>query len=147
MKEKIIERIRCPICTGKLAIAEDMIWKETSNGVEDVWEGFLKCTTGNHAFPIIEGVLLLVENLSHYISNKKNLSETLPKEDISSKMRDYLINQAVFIDEWKTDSWEERISAYIWVHYDDMASESMLEDAMKGINWRNLNKMEYPITS
>lgn len=136
MKEKVVEWIRCPLCTGTLTLTQDTVWKALDS-TEDVWEGFLECTTCSHKFPIIKGVLILIENFSQYISSKKKVFEMLVGGDISPKMRDYIVSRVVFIDKWESDSREDMTPLYIWAHYDEVTQESMLTNALKRIGFNN----------
>jgi SAM-dependent methyltransferase len=62
MKERLVEILRCPDCSGKLALAE------VRRQAGDVESGLLRCVTGAHSFPVRNGIPRFVP-ADNYASN------------------------------------------------------------------------------
>ncbi|MGC1119711.1 MAG: methyltransferase domain-containing protein [Candidatus Methanofastidiosia archaeon] len=141
MKRALIEWIRCPTCGDQLRLVQEMKWKEAPDGEDEVWEGFLECTTNAHRFPIIKGVLILVRDFSRYISNRKNIFQKLQEGNISPEMRVYLSDQTTLIDQWESDIGEDSVSFFTWAHYDDIKKENILKNAIKSAGIEDIDAL------
>ncbi|MEM2855932.1 MAG: class I SAM-dependent methyltransferase [Candidatus Nitrosocaldaceae archaeon] len=94
----ILSYIKCIICAGKLEL-------ECIKGDEDCIEGFLHCDC-NAIYPIIDGVAIIVDDISKYFSSRSRVLGDIFVNS-SESMKKYLRYHAKNIKKTSMDVYEE----------------------------------------
>jgi SAM-dependent methyltransferase/uncharacterized protein YbaR (Trm112 family) len=123
MKIQLVRHLACVKHLGpKRNLELDIL--EVSDGNECT-EGFIKCKTCDHLYPIIGGVPLLVENLVEYVSSRPSLLGKWLLSIKTSSMKEYLKEISTTIvrpnGSQPVDVYEEEGSlykSYNWVQFD-----------------------------
>ena len=85
MNRKNSQFVFCVKCNCALTL--DVI-DETS----EINEGFFLCNNCNLKFPIISKIPILVENLSHFLSNRSSLGGLLFEHSLTKEMKEFIKN-------------------------------------------------------
>jgi len=85
LNRKNSQFVFCVKC--KCALTLD-VFDETS----EINEGFFLCNNCNLKFPIISKIPILVENLSHFLSNRSSLGGLLFEQSLTKTMKDFIKN-------------------------------------------------------
>lgn len=116
----ILDKILCPACREDLVVEKDLV--KYFNGTKtELSEGFLSCNgREEHTFLVVDGVALLVTDLTRYLSSKKNIISDLIQLATTSEAKVFIAKQISEIDEFEQNTWESRLttSSYIWSHFD-----------------------------
>ncbi|MDR3607792.1 MAG: methyltransferase domain-containing protein [Oligoflexia bacterium] len=126
--------LRCPKkrkgkdrCAGKLKLASNHPPQQRTE-VYEVRSGNLTCKDCGSRYPIISGIVLLVENVSEYlVSHVKGISRLVPLPEIPLEYRDdFLTAKAeIEIEQVEEDLEAQRVMAlYLMNHYLSAGDES-----------------------
>lgn len=116
----ILDQMICPACNEDL-IVEKILIKEPRGSRTDFSEGLLSCNGGeSHTFLVVDGVALLVNDLTSYLSSKKNIVSELLQAATTSEAKVFIAEHLSKVDELESNEWESSTltSAYIWSHFD-----------------------------
>lgn len=121
----ILDKILCPSCGEDLVVKESLITNVKERRT-DFCEGFLSCKgVENHTFLVVDGVALLVNDLTSYLSSKKSIISELIQAATTSEVMIFIAEQVSNIDEFESNTWEKptTTSIYIWSHFDSFQEE------------------------
>lgn len=123
----ILDQLSCPTCDEDLVVKEALI-EDSKGSRTEFSEGFISCNGGkSHTFLVVEGVALLVDDLTSYLSSKKNIISELIQAATTSEAKVFIAKQLSKIDELESNEWEDPtlISTYIWSHFDSSQEEPL----------------------
>jgi len=125
----LLNDLCCPVCGSKVDIGS-CIKVDESGPQTDLLEGMLHCVTGNSRFPVIDGVAIIVDNLTKYFSERENILPDIVAATQSDEMRAFLAE--VFAEvETLEQSYYERSDvwpAYVWAHYSNVETTGIGSD-------------------
>lgn len=135
---KTLNHLICPVC-GDGLVSDDVLSATESHGQQDITEGFLVCR-GNeeHTYVVVDGVALLIEDLTNYLARKRNILPELLDAADTLQVKSFLADSLAAVDHLKSDSWESLYTTYIWAHYetiteDDIVAKAFDSHGIKGI--------------
>lgn len=96
MKESTLALLRCPKDGCGTAPLNADVWAEATlaTGERDLVEGVISCTSCDGTYPIVAGVLILVEDLTAYLRDHLGVITSLAEQAPSAGMTDWLGSRA-----------------------------------------------------
>jgi SAM-dependent methyltransferase/uncharacterized protein YbaR (Trm112 family) len=130
MYEDVVEHLVCPACESDLEITTE-IQTEVTETQTDLIEGFIRCVPGDHRYPVVDGVAILVEDLPEYLSEKSDALPEIVGAANDNRMKAFFAEQFADITELETGDYYTKFwEMYIWIHYRDInTSDSLLPEA------------------
>lgn len=128
MQLKHFETLRpvCPRCRGERAVTAPLTLEAVAHQEgENVLDGLLRCSNSQcrMAFPIFDGVPLLISNLNKYISD--NIIHIVARRDYSATL-ETVLGEALGPGT-PFNVTRHHLSSYGWDHYGDQAPASVLD--------------------
>jgi ubiquinone/menaquinone biosynthesis C-methylase UbiE/uncharacterized protein YbaR (Trm112 family) len=135
MREGSLQVLRCPAnasgkaCRGQLTLGDDSgvavpVVRAADDSTE-ILEGLVRCETCHEEYPIIAGILILVNNIRTYLASEFSLITNVAASSISRHMLDYIYERGYDLHDmgYQRSNWGNALGMelYISAHYDNVA--------------------------
>ena len=122
MLNTTIPKLRCPRCDSKLELSSRANPRSGAHAqVEEITSGHLKCVKCRLRFPVLAGVVILVEDVREYIVNHvKGIAQVVQENEIPSEyLEDFCQAKAELqVEHIEEDLEAQRVTAlYLMNHY------------------------------
>lgn len=113
---------RCPACQRDGHDAALALWRvaHESGPPADITEGLLRCPRCDQAYPIIDGIPILVPEPAAFV--RDNIATILARTDLSDDL-DNALGDSCGPGTW-FDATRQHLSSYAWDHYAEFPAES-----------------------
>lgn len=129
----VLDHLQCPACGSKLNI-DTSVKTEESVARTDLIEGILQCTSEDSQYPVIDGVAIVVDNVTEYLADRGNVLPDIVAATRSDQMRAFLAEAFADAETLEKNHYEraEVWPVYAWAHYDDVGmTDTLLSEAFE----------------